>query len=107
MQIPTRANRIKAQIYAIMKYLGLLFVIALSPLPVVAQRLEPSASNMSVSRQDAITLAKYINANGYSCRSISDVRKMIIKRGFTVYCNNFEYKFDVEDKGGKMTVKYN
>ena len=50
MQIPTRAYRIKAQIYAIMKYLGLLLAIALSPLPVVAQRLEPSASNMAVSR---------------------------------------------------------
>ena len=32
---------------------------------------------------------------------------MIIKRGVAVCCNNFEYKFDAEDKGGKMTVKFN
>jgi len=90
-----------------MRRLVLIFAIAVLPSPVVAQRLEPTATDMAVSRQDALTLAKFINANGYSCRSISDVRKMIFKKGFTAYCNNFEYKFDVEDKGGKMTVKYN
>lgn len=90
-----------------MKFLGFIFALAISPLPVMAQKFEPSASAMAVSRQDALTLAKFINANGYSCRSISDVRKMVFKKGFTVYCNNFEYKFDVEDKGGRMTVKYN
>ena len=89
------------------KCLGFICAIAILPLPVMAQKFEPSASDMAVSRQAAITLAKFINASGYSCRSISDVRKMMFARGFTVYCNNFEYKFDVEDKGGRMSVKYN
>lgn len=73
----------------------------------LAQRIEnPGGWDGAVSQKDAITLAKLINAYGYKCATISSVRKMIMKRGYTVYCNNFNYKFNVEDRGGKYTVTY-
>jgi len=75
--------------------------------PTLAQRIEnPGGWDGAVSQKDAITLAKLINAYGYKCASISSVRKMIMKRGFTVYCNSFNYTFNVEDRGGKYSVTY-
>lgn len=73
----------------------------------LAQRIEnPSKWDGAVSQSEAIDLAKLINAYGYNCATITSVRKMIMKRGFTVYCNNFGYKFEVEDRGGKIKVTY-
>ncbi len=89
------------------KLLGFIAVLGFLSQPALAQRIEnPGGWDGAVSQKDAITLAKLINAYGYKCASVSSVRKMIMKRGFTVYCNNFNYKFDVEDRGGKYSVTY-
>ena len=70
-----------------------------------AQSIESDASiHKSVKRDQAINLAKYINANGYSCRSISSVTPFAVKRGWHVMCNKYNYHFEVEDKGGKYIV---
>ncbi len=58
----------------------------------------------SVTREQAINLAKYINAHGYSCRSVSAVTPFTIKRGWYVTCNQYNYRFEVEDRGGKYIV---
>ena len=70
-----------------------------------AQSIESDASiHKSVTRDQAINLAKYINAHGYSCRSISAVTPFAVKRGWHVMCNGYNYHFEVEDKGGKYIV---
>ena len=58
----------------------------------------------SVTQDQAINLAKYINAHGYSCRSISAVNPFAVKRGWHVMCNGYNYHFEVEDRGGKYIV---
>lgn len=89
------------------KVLVVFAVLGFFSQPALAQRIEkPGGWDGAVSQKDAITLAKLINAYGYKCATISSVRKMIAKRGFTVYCNNFNYKFNVEDRGGKYSVTY-
>lgn len=89
------------------KMLAVLPVLGLLAHPALAQRIEkPGSWDGAVSQKDTITLPKLINAYGFKCATISSVRKMIIKRGFTVYCNNFNYKFNVEDRGGKYSVTY-
>jgi len=67
--------------------------------------IEPDASiYKDVTRDQAISLAKYINAHGYSCNSISAVVPFAIKHGWYVTCNGYNYRFEVEDKGGKFIV---
>ena len=58
----------------------------------------------SVTKDQAMALADYINLHGYSCRSISAVTPFAVKRGFYVTCNGWKYRFEVEDRGGKYTV---
>lgn len=46
-----------------------------------------------------------IRANGYRCDSISAVRPFLFSRGFTIVCNNFNYEYDISDKGGNWVVE--
>ncbi|MCA2015628.1 hypothetical protein LDJ79_05865 [Vibrio tritonius] len=54
---------------------------------------------------DAIEAAvNIVRFNGYSCSTVSSIQTMIFKRGFTIRCNNFNYTYDVFDKGGNWVV---
>jgi len=46
-----------------------------------------------------------IRASGYRCDSISAMRPFVFSRGFTVVCNNFNYEYDISDKGGNWVVE--
>lgn len=46
-----------------------------------------------------------IRGYGYRCDSISAIRPFVFSRGFTVVCNNFNYEYDLSDKGGNWVVE--
>lgn len=57
-----------------------------------------------VSRDTVTALAEVIQLYGYACNSVSAVTPFAISRGYYIVCNNWTYKYEVEDKGGKMVV---
>lgn len=57
-----------------------------------------------VTRDFAITLAKLIVVNGYSCNSVSAVTPFAFSRGFHVFCNGWQHGYEIEDKGGNLIV---
>lgn len=50
-------------------------------------------------------LAAIVRLNGYSCKSISSARPLIMSDGWYISCNNYNYEYEVFDKGGKFQVK--
>jgi hypothetical protein len=50
-------------------------------------------------------LATMVRLNDYRCDSISALRPYITVKGFKLVCNNFDYSYDIEDKGGHWVVK--
>lgn len=52
----------------------------------------------------ANALAALVRLNGYRCDSISAARKFLSGRGFVLNCNNWSYKYEIEDKGGRWIV---
>ncbi len=55
-------------------------------------------------KNQAQAAASLVKAFGYRCDSISAFQPFIMSRGFTLRCNNFSYKYLIEDKGGRWTV---
>ena len=45
-----------------------------------------------------------IRRAGYKCDSISSLQRWLLSAGFDVVCNQFRYKYELEDKGGRWTV---
>ena len=41
---------------------------------------------------------------GYRCNSVSAVTPFAFSRGFHVYCNRWNYGYEVADKGGNWVV---
>ena len=50
------------------------------------------------------SLATAVRLYGYTCNSISAARPFVMSRGFTLVCNNFAYEYNIEDKGGNMSI---
>ena len=70
-----------------------------------AQSIEPGAEiHKNVPRSAAVALAQLVQLYGYSCNSISAVTPFAFSRGFYVYCNNWRYSYEVEDRGGNWIV---
>ena len=42
---------------------------------------------------------------GYDCTIIDTMCPFMMSEGYTVYCNNMRYKFELENHGGKWSVK--
>lgn len=45
-----------------------------------------------------------IEAHGWRCDSISAMTPFIMARGYSVDCNHFSYRYNIEDKGGNWEV---
>jgi len=45
-----------------------------------------------------------IQMNGNTCDSIISMRKFITSEGYYVYCNDYRYSYEIENKGGNWTV---
>ena len=50
-------------------------------------------------------LAALIRKSRWKCDSISAARMFVFSRGFSVSCNKFAYKYNIEDKGGRWVVE--
>lgn len=42
--------------------------------------------------------------NGYKCDTVSSAIPYIRGGGYTIQCNNYNYEYEVEDKGGNIVV---
>ena len=56
------------------------------------------------SQKQVAALMYIIQANGYRCDTVDAVFPFTFSVGYTVYCNDLRYVFDVEDHGGKALV---
>jgi hypothetical protein len=45
-----------------------------------------------------------IRANGWRCDSVSSLVPFVMSRGFTIVCNRFAYKYELEDRGGRWVA---
>ncbi|EKN5091898.1 lysozyme inhibitor LprI family protein [Yersinia enterocolitica] len=50
------------------------------------------------------TLVTMIRKSDYKCDSVSSFRPMITSNGYSVSCNKFNYKYEIKDNGGHITV---
>lgn len=48
--------------------------------------------------------SKLIRRAGYRCDTMSSFQRWVTKPGFTAVCNQFRYKYYIEDRGGRWTV---
>jgi uncharacterized protein YxeA len=42
--------------------------------------------------------------NGYKCDTVSSAIPYIRGGGYTMHCNNYQYEYEIEDKGGNIVV---
>jgi len=52
-------------------------------------------------------LAALVRRKGHRCDKVTMINKHLFGRGFTLRCNNFNYKYEIEDVGGRWQVKAN
>ncbi len=45
-----------------------------------------------------------IRLAGYKCDTISSIRLWFSAKGYTINCNQYRYKYEIEDKGGRWVV---
>lgn len=62
------------------------------------------SSDISVTRAQADAIVKLIRAYGYSCSSLSSALQSSYDGSFSVTCNNWKYRYDIEDVGGNWVV---
>lgn len=54
---------------------------------------------------DAIrALVQLVQINGYKCDTVSGAVPFTMSTGYTLYCNNHRYTYEIEDKGGNIIV---
>ena len=62
------------------------------------------ATRGRVSSGTAQAGAMLVRASGFRCDSISGADKFIFSSGMTLHCNNYNYSYDVRDRGGRWVV---
>jgi len=60
----------------------------------------PRAKMISLTTPGAVM----IRAMGWRCDSISAIRPYLLSRGFTMTCNQYNYTYEFQDKGGNWVV---
>lgn len=77
--------------------LGLATILPLS-LPVNAKSFDGVSGNQVDAIQKAIKLS------GYKCDTVDSIIPFNFSRGFSIWCNNFRYSYELADKGGRMVI---
>lgn len=58
-----------------------------------------------LSSKQALMLAEIVKAFGYSCNSINSASRSAWSNGkYKLVCNNWNYVYTIEDKGGRAVV---
>ena len=50
-------------------------------------------------------LAALVRRRGHRCEKVDMVSKYLFGRGFTLRCNGFAYRYEIEDVGGRWQVR--
>ena len=88
-------------------YIAAITIIAASNQAIAATLIEPGAQidkGFTKTEQVLKELVGLVRANGYRCDSITFARRMAMKSGFVMACNNARYKYEIEDRGGNWQV---
>jgi len=65
------------------------------------------SKDVSVTKTQADAIVKLLRAYGYSCSSLSSALQSSYDGSFSVTCNNWKYRYDIEDVGGNLVVTVN
>lgn len=69
-------------------------------------KIEPEAViNSKIDEEILSQLILAVLMNGYKCDSVSSAIPYIRGGGYTMQCNNYQYKYEIEDKGGSIMVE--
>lgn len=84
--------------------------ICLLALPAWAAPLERGAKftrDWSYARAQTLAneASSVIRASGYRCDSVTSIHRWIYSVGFDIVCNDYRYKYELEDRGGRWTAK--
>ena len=47
---------------------------------------------------------KVIRMYGYTCNYVNSMSSFITSNGYNVYCDDFSYGYEIENKGGRWSV---
>lgn len=84
---------------------GAATLLCLSATAKAATPIESGATIGEGLDREAIEAAvQMVRLNGYRCDSVSSMQKFLLSRGFHLFCNQFNYHFEIEDKGGRWIV---
>jgi len=61
-----------------------------------------SFDNLTESQIAAIQ--EVIKLSGYKCDTVDSVMSFISSSGATIACNNYIYRYDIENKNGKIVI---
>lgn len=68
-------------------------------------RIESSdAIYRTLSESQAQDAANLVRLHGYSCRSISKFKPLIMSNGYHIICNGWRYSYEIKDVGGRYVV---
>ncbi|MEQ1065864.1 hypothetical protein ABLB96_18195 [Acinetobacter sp. XH1741] len=68
-------------------------------------KVEPEAIINSKIDEDILSqLILAVLVNGYKCDTVSSAIPYIRGGGYTMQCNNYQHKYEIEDKGGNIVV---
>ncbi|MDN8361017.1 hypothetical protein QZK58_16985 [Acinetobacter baumannii] len=68
-------------------------------------KVEPEAVINSKIDEDILSqLILAVLVNGYKCDTVSSAIPYIRGGGYTMQCNNYQYEYEIEDKGGNIVV---
>jgi hypothetical protein len=92
-----------------LKPLAVVVFLSLAARPLSAAPLEDDAiypSDWGRSRAQAIAddASMLIRRARYRCDSVSSLRPWFSGDGFTIFCNDFRYEYEIEDRGGRWVV---
>ncbi|MCK9224931.1 MAG: hypothetical protein M0Q02_07585 [Candidatus Muirbacterium halophilum] len=60
------------------------------------------AADMSQEKKEAAK--KVIVMYGYTCNYVNSMSSFITSNGYNVYCDDFSYGYEIENKGGRWSV---
>lgn len=69
--------------------------------PSTAQK--PSDTN-GITEEQKNAAMDVIRFNGYTCDSIAGMNRFITSEGYSVYCNDHRYSYEIANKGGNWIV---
>ncbi len=73
--------------------------------PAMATTFASDYKSASLNQKQALVLAQVVIAYGYRCDEINAANRSPWSNGkFTLHCNNWNYSYVIEDKGGRIVV---